>query len=74
MSHEKYVIEVTVVLPFLLRLEGSYDVLYEDVCSEPRLKDLEKRSLEITFSEIVLTVSRLSISYERVLESQDIPR
>lgn len=43
-------IKVTVKLPFLLRLENPLDAPYRDVCSEPRVPELENCLLHIAFS------------------------
>lgn len=44
-------IEVTIDLPFLLRLEDSLTVRYEEVCQEARLPELVGQDVQITFSQ-----------------------
>lgn len=43
-------IEVTIDLPFYLRLEDSLTVRYEEVCREARLPELVGQDIKITFS------------------------
>lgn len=44
-------IEVTIDLPFYLRVENALTVAYEKVCQETKVPELVGRTLEITFSQ-----------------------
>jgi len=43
-------IEVTVNLPFFLRLEGPFTVRYEEICREAQLPELVGQDIKVTFS------------------------
>jgi hypothetical protein len=50
-------IEVSIDLPFFLRLEKPVSVLYEDVCKESPIPELSGRNVEIVFSKQSVTAA-----------------
>jgi len=44
------IVEVTIDLPFFLRLEDSFIMRYEDICQESQLPELVEKDVVITFS------------------------
>ncbi len=66
-------IEVTFDLPFYLRVENAFVVLYEKVCREAQVPELVGRTLEITFSNRdagkINRMSRPKVQYDRTTVS-----
>jgi len=59
-------VEVTIELPFFLRLEGSISVKYDEVCKKSVLQELSEHDIKITFSRRpAASIDKSDISYER---------
>jgi len=46
-----FLVEVSIGLPFFLRLEDSFPMRYEAVCKEARLPELEGQDVHHDFTE-----------------------
>ena len=46
-------VNVIVELPFFLRLEGTIEVFYQDLCPPPRIEEIGNQRITIEFKRVI---------------------